>query len=231
MLVITDKQGNTKRKTRWIDPEDAGAESKSAPLGMEVPAEFVAKQKALLELQAAEEEDNDIFQGVGADYDPLKGIDSDSEEEQDAPPETVEGDLEKRSEGKPRNYFGGPSVSETDDKKGNPLTSDPTILAALKRAAAMRQGEEQGVDADPDQAEKQRQFLAKLKRREKEDAEDLDLGFGESRFGDDDDEEAPMWEGEEEQGGKKRKRGGKKRKGDKDNIADVMSVLDGRKQS
>ena len=31
VLVITDKQGNTKRKTRWLDPEDATANSETAP--------------------------------------------------------------------------------------------------------------------------------------------------------------------------------------------------------
>ena len=56
---------------------------KQLHLGMDVPAELAAKQKALLEQQALEEQDDDdIFAGVGADYDPLKDIDSDSDPEE-----------------------------------------------------------------------------------------------------------------------------------------------------
>lgn len=230
VLVISDKDGNTKRKTRWIDPEPTnGDPSVAAPLGMEVPAEFLAKQKALAEQDAAEEDDDDIFQGAGAEYDPLKDIDSGSEQEQEDDTEPVDADVEKHSGTKARNYFGEPATENTDQSR--PVASDPTILAALKRAAAIRQCENNEKNAEAEaQSEKQRQFLARLKQRDREDAEDMDLGFGESRFGDED-EDGPIWEGEEEGGGSKRKRGPKKRKGDKDNVGDVMSVLDGRKKS
>ena len=237
VLVITDKKGNTKRKTRWIDPEESATKTQAARLGMEVPAGLAAKHKALLEQEAAaEQEDDDIFAGVGTEYDPLRDIDSESEEDEGKQPKEGEA-AESVPQQKPQNYFGTASTTELKEDKMNPLTQDPTILAALKRAAALRQGEEEGGTGshkeeivDPDQAEKRKQFLAKLKQREREDAEDMDLGFGESRFGDEDDE-APLWDGDEEGGGKQRKRGPKKRKGDKDNVADVMRVLDGRKKS
>jgi RED-like protein N-terminal region len=237
VLVITAKDGKTKRKTRWIDPEDTANATKAAPLGMEVPAELVAKQKALLEKEAAEDEDDDIFQGVGTDYDPLKGINSESEDsEKDGPPDADDKSVRNEAEKRPRNYFGAQDTAKSTNKKANPLTQDSSILAALKRAAALRQSEGQettgeDADADPEKVEKRKQFLAKLNQQAREDAADMDLGFGVSRFGDDDDEEGPIWEGGEEREGKKRKRGPKKRKGDKDNVADVMSVLDGRKKS
>ncbi|ETN39168.1 uncharacterized protein HMPREF1541_05391 [Cyphellophora europaea CBS 101466] len=228
VLVITKEDGSTKRKTRWLDPEPV-EEKPQVPLGMEVPAEFAAKQKALAEQEAAEDEDDDIFQGVGADYDPLKDIDSDADDNGT----TTKPDPSDVGEtkGRPRNYF-NTSGSEDQDRKQNPIMQDPTLLAALKRAAAIRQDENStATDATshPDQSEKSKRFLQKLKERERQDARDLDLGFGDSRFGDDDDEDGPIYEDGDEHEGKKRKRGPKKRKGDKDNVADVMSVLSHRK--
>ncbi|EXJ93200.1 hypothetical protein A1O3_01757 [Capronia epimyces CBS 606.96] len=235
VLVITNKDGTTKRKSRWIDDEDSVKQAQ--PLGMEVPAEFLAKQQALL-AQQAEDEDDDIFQGAG-DYDPLAGIKSESDdsgaEEQGAEKSDARKKEVAAGSDKPRNYFSTSTQADEVEDRSNPITKDPTLLAALKRAAALKRSEEQGgVDvpgSDPDREAKQQQLLARLKERDRADAMDLDLGFGESRFGDDDDEEGPIWE-EGEGGGKKsgRKRGPKKHKGDKDNVKDVMAVLDERRK-
>lgn len=245
VLVITNKDGSTKRKSRWIDPEDVVSEQRERqPLGMEVPAEFLAKQRAMLDEQAAEDEDDDIFHGVG-DYDPLAGINSDSDD--------VDGKDDKSSKqadavqhktaasvgDKPRNYFGTSNKDQADEEQAqaNPIMKDPTLLAALKCAAGLRRNEEQQDDGDdtndpdPDRAAKQQKLLARLKDRDRADAEDLDLGFGESRFGDEDDDEGVVYEDGEGAAKKTgRKRGSKKRKGDKDNVGDVMSVLAGRKE-
>ncbi|EXJ91397.1 hypothetical protein A1O1_04509 [Capronia coronata CBS 617.96] len=239
VLVITNKDGTTKRKTRWLDPEDsAGGSKQTQPLGMDVPAEFQAKQQALM-AEETEADDGDIFQGAG-DYDPLAGIQSDSEgsdvEGQGAAEisHTREKTVEAASD-KPRNYFGTNNEPAPAEDRSNPITKDPTLLAALKRAAALRRGDEKGgddaTDSDPDREAKQRQLLARLKERDQADAADLDLGFGESRYGDDDDEDGPVWE-EGDAGSKKpgRKRGPKKRKGDKDSVQDVMAVLEGRRK-
>lgn len=225
VLIITKDDGTTKRKTRWLDPEPPPQKSQG-PLGMEVPAELAAKQRALAEQEAAEDEDEDIFAGVGADYDPLKGIESDQEDEKVA---TAEAD--DASKAGPRNYFSTNTEEEQGHNK-NPIMHDPTLLAALKRAAALRQDEEAASreDSKPDSDNKSRQFLNKLKERERQDAQDLDLGFGDSRYADDDDDDVPIYEDGDEPGKQKRKRGPKKRKGNKDNVADVMSVLDGRKK-
>ena len=255
MLVITDKQGKTKRKSRWLDPEGAATNTNAAPLGMEVPADIAAKHKAAIDQATIEEGDDDIFQGVGIDYDPLKDIESDSDNEV-AREKTEQGhdnNAVDNVETKPRNYFSTTTPDEHPDAKANPLTKDPTLMAALKRAAAIRHSDEDNnIDhANGNTAENKEQesassakhtaFLQKLKQREREDAADMDFGFGESRFGDDDDEDGPLdeyegegvGEGESGKGGgqkQQRKRAPKKRKGDKNNVADVMSVLEGRKK-
>jgi hypothetical protein len=80
-------------------------------------------------------------------------------------------------------------------------------------------------DADAETLARRKKFLEEAKRREAQDAMDMDYGFGSSRIEDEEDEEGPTWE---ERGGNKRKRGPKKRKGNKDSAADVLRVLDAR---
>ena len=233
VLLTTDKDGKSKRKTRWLDPPGTKIETPvQEVLGMEVPAEIAAKQKALLEQQKAEEdEDDDIFAGVGAEYDPLADIGSDEEDVDEKKAEAVQ-----EKTGKPRNYFG--TAVEGDTDRSNPISSDPTIMAALKRAAALRQaestftstpGSNEDEDLDLEKALKRKAFLEKLKQQQRDDARDLDMGFGESRFGDEEDEEGPLYNSGDEK--EKRKRAPKKRKGDKDNLKDVMSVLEGRNKA
>lgn len=238
VLVITNKDGTTKRKTRWIDGENDAANKKDAlPLGMEVPAEFLAKQKAMLEQEALEADDDDIFQGV-TEYDPLAGIASDSEGsdvDADQPKKT---DAKKQPSAptgdKPRNYFGTSNQEDVVEDRSNPIKKDPMLLAALKRASGLRQSEapvgDEGVDSDPDRAARQQKLLARLKEQDRVDAADMDLGFGESRFGDEDDDLGAVWEDGEGEKKAGRKRGGKKRKGNKDDVGDVMAVLEGRQK-
>jgi hypothetical protein len=254
VLVTTDNDGRIKRKVRWLDKDDVPAlnsgngEPMRQVLGMEVPAELAAKHKALLEeQQKAEDEDDDIFGGVGADYNPLADISdasdgnshSDGEvEPAGSKPANAESKAEPTvdpSKARSRNYFSTKSTEESSDRS-NPLASDPAIMAALKRAADIRTSQEEAESGDststedqnPERLLRRKQFLENLKKRDREDALDMDLGFGESRFGDED-EDGPTWDGDG--GGRKvgRKRGPKKRRGDKDSINDVMSVLAGRK--
>lgn len=226
VLVIRKDDGTTKRKTRWLDPEPV-QHKPQAPLGMEVPAELAAKQQALAAQEAADEEDEDIFAGVGADYDPLKDVASDDEVEPAVPAPKSDEAREMAS----RNYFNTDNV-EDKAQNSNPIMQDPTLMAALKRAANLRQHEEatSAADSQPEGTEKSKQFLEKLRERERQDAQDMDLGFGDSRYGDDDDDDGPIFEDGDEPDKQKRKRGPRKRKGNKDNVADVMSVLDGRKK-
>jgi hypothetical protein len=256
VLITTDKDGRTKRKARWLDKEApavsdvANGESAKQVLGMEVPAELAAKHQALLfEQQKAEDEDDDIFGGVGADYNPLADISDASDEESNSDGEVDAAGLKQAKAGskaepkaevsrqKPKNYFSTKGAEEPADRS-NHLTSDPESMAVLKRAAERRTPRDEAdigdsaaptEDQDHEKLLRQKQFLDNLKKRDREDAMDMDLGFGESRFGDEEDEDGPTWEGEESGKKRGRKRGPRKRKGDKDSINDVMGVLAGRK--
>ncbi|RAH61503.1 hypothetical protein BO85DRAFT_411893 [Aspergillus piperis CBS 112811] len=255
ILQITDAEGKTKRKVRWLDkPGEVGGgagdgpagllmpDKDAKPLGMEVPAEVATKAPA-----PAEDDDDDIFAGVGDDYNPLGDLpdddDSSDESEDGEKPKVTEpapatGDTKKPevTTSRPRNYF---STSTTDEvpevDRSNPLAKDPTLLAALKRAAALRQSEEAGAanadaeDVDDETALRRKRFLEEARRREALDAMDMDMGFGGSRNDDDEEDEEVVLE-TEGRGGKKRKRGPKKKKGDKDSVTDVMRVLEGRKK-
>lgn len=260
VLLVTDAEGKTKRKVRWLDkPGELNGNKNSAgllvpnkdtkPLGMEVPAELLSKAAA-----PPKDEYEDIFEGVGTDYNPLAGLEeeddsSDSSDEDEAAPRervaekalVVEGEKKlPAAPSQPRNYFSTSSTTiETTEQpdRSNPLTKDPTILAALKRAAALRQAspsagngdveDEEGVDSEI--LRRRKKFLEEARRREAQDAMDLDLGFGSSRVEDEEDDEAVLYE--ERGGSKKRKRGPKKKKGDKDSAADVLRVIEGRKKS
>jgi hypothetical protein len=247
VLLITDAEGNTKRKVRWLDkPGESNngllAPQKDAkPLGMEVPAEIAAKAAP-----PPTDQDDDIFAGVGADYNPLgdENEDDSSSDEEEGQIQTTEMATITANEKKlavepqkPRNYFSTTTQDETPEsyRPANPLTTDPTLVAALKRAAALRQvspsagavageGEE---DVDHETLLRRKKFLEEARRREELDAADLDFGFGGSRIADEEDDEEVVFENE---GGKKRKRGPKKKKGDKNSAADVLRVLEGRKK-
>lgn len=250
VLVIIDAEGNTKRKVRWIDKPTDSTGSATAlpmpdkaakPLGMEVPAEIAAREAA----NAPQEEDDDIFAGVGADYDPLAGIEEDasSSDEEGKPEKPAEkeemptrDEQEQPQEGaaKPRNYFGTSTISDApEEHRSNPLMKDPAIMAALKRAAALRQGSPSTEEGEaPEATLRHKKFLEEARRRDAMDAADMDMGFGGSRGEDDEDDDTVLHDfDEDEKGAKKRKRGPKKRKGDKDSVNDVMRVLEGRKKS
>jgi hypothetical protein len=152
----------------------------------------------------------------------------------------------------PRNYFNDdPSTLSVLGNLQNPL-KDPSLLAALANSRKL-DPDRMVTDANPPSVEE----AARLARRaamisnHDRDLEDMDMGFGSSRF--DDAEEMAnegervkfsQWKGlgddygdEDEEGGKKkgkgagekRKRAPKKRKGDKDSAADVLSVMKSQK--
>lgn len=216
------------------------------PLGMEVPD---------IPKVVEEEEELDIFDGAGDDYDPLAGL-RDDEDDSDA----EEGELsstavKEEPEKKPelgsmappplpkqpaaqRNYFGDSISSEQRETQAPKAFSDPTILAALKKASTLTPlAKEHG---STEEAAKQAR-LKKMVQQDDRDAQDMDMGFGSSRFEDEEDFEEKKiklseWGGkDDDEGGSKgdgkskRKRGPKKRKGDGNNAADVMKVLERRK--
>jgi hypothetical protein len=272
ILLTTDSEGKTKRKVRWLDKSGDHQQKnengnllvvdKSAkPLGMEVPTEILSKAKALPE----EPEHEDIFEGVGADYNPLGDIGDDDDNDSSTSaesegeagrkdslsvpgkesvnrtsPSRQEGDADSSALSqtpKPRDYF-STSTQDTPNlrDRSEPLSADPIVLAALKCVATTGESSASsrnvndpvgGVDADPETLRRRKKFLEEVEKRDRQDAMDMDLGFGGSRFGDEDDDEE-VWE--ERGSSNKRKRGAKKRKGDKDSVGDVMRVLEGRRK-
>ncbi|KAI7535934.1 hypothetical protein KC331_g11751 [Hortaea werneckii] len=226
--------------------------------------------------QEEEEEDDDIFEGVGTDYDPLGHVggdeddedsdEEDSKERKERPgvkgspgkysPATLAQDSQ-RTDAKPpakRNYFGN-SVDEQDSHAEADRFAGVENL--LKKAAQKGDNVEDDVsegDEDLDdaarveKAAKQKKRAAMLEAAQRDrDMEDMDMGFGSSRYEDEAEVDAEgskirlsQWKGKvggadedegwEEGGSKeKRKRKPKKRKGDANNAADIMRVIEGRK--
>ena len=269
ILITVDEDGRVKRKVKRVKAGEEMAKDRgllmpdkdAKPLGMEVP-------EILAPTLPEDKEDDNIFADVGTNYDPLGGAEDEEEgsdengqikepandtprmplDQSDQEGSQAEEDrakmpppaLPNRTEGSTRNYFGdttGSSEIEVSRHPSNPLT-DPTILAALKKASSINP-----LSTKQDVGEEE---AAKLARRRKmleshdRDADDMDLGFGSSRFEDEEDGEEKkvklsVWGqqgGDEDgkgEGNGKRKRGPKKRKGDANNAADVLKVMEARK--
>ena len=261
VLITTDAKGNVKRKIKKAKVEDESSgllmpNKDLAPLGMNVSTLIPAPAPP-------EEEDEDIFGEVGKEYNPLAGLvndDDDDDEDSDNSHAPTKSPREKPEKPQPspstaadaasmppppkpapakRNYFDdtAPEDDNTNATAHNPL-QDPTILAALKKASTINPLS----TSDPSTVDEE---AAKLARRKKmlenndRDADDMDLEFGSSRFGDQEDLEdtrkikLSVWYGEGggEGGGKKeRKRAPKKRKGDVNSAADVLRAMEAKKE-
>ncbi|KAJ5217042.1 hypothetical protein N7468_010050 [Penicillium chermesinum] len=202
VLLITDAQGNTKRKTRWIDkpgePLKPTAEMPTAneaakPPEVEVPAQAAA-QNATSVPPEDEDEDLDIF----------PDNDQPASEHEAVP-------------FKPRNWFGTRSPSATDETGGPSISleNDPVLLEAKRRAANLQKSSPSAEESDEDRekALRRQKFFEEVRRRDAMDAADLDFGFGGSRIEDGEEEDNSILLDFDDRGGKKRKRGPKKRKG------------------
>ncbi|KAM0667445.1 hypothetical protein ACQRIU_003310 [Beauveria bassiana] len=262
VMIIVDADGHEKRKIRKVQPGGSAADTDNGllmpdknakPLGMEVP-EHYRKQEPATE----EDEDVDIFDDVGDDYDPLAGMDvSDSDSDNQGKGGKTKDEAEKPTPDRsmpppplpkaPNNYFKGSKtslLSEQDTKA--PSMSDPAMMAAIKRAAALRPrgGDDDEDEASDDEAAQKAKAdearRKKLLQNDNRDVEDLDMGFGTSRYEDEedfDDQDIKLsaWGDDGDEGGggvggggKKRKRN-KKRKGDVNSAADVLRVMEQRK--
>ena len=261
VLITVDEDGNEKRKVRKVQVQEPAVEKghgllmpdkDAVPLGMEVPE--------IPKLAEDEEEDDDIFEGAGDDYDPLAGLeDEDSEEEGEdgevsepkqkkpenlaIPQEPAPGSMAPPPKPiqppAPRNYFGESKPEPSSDNSAPKAMLDPTILGALKKASSLNPiSKEAENEEEAAKAARRKKML----QQDDRDAQDMDMGFGSSRFADEEDFEEKKvklseWGGKDDdgdEGGKgdgkgKRKRGPKKRKGDGNNAADVMKVLERRK--
>jgi hypothetical protein len=160
--------------------------------------------------------DDDIYADVGDDYDPLADLgESDDSDEAEKKTPANTGETEKTeslpASRFPRNYFDDDSSTLSVLKSG----PDPTFMAAI--AAANKRAAESGATPDEERLKKRAALLAQDR-----DLDDIDMGFGSSRFDDGEEEQEPG------HGGHKKKRA-RKRKGDKNSVTDVMRVIEGRK--
>jgi hypothetical protein len=261
VLIIIDEDGHEKRKVRKLQPEQEQAQRDQmrpdenvAPLGMEVPEEYRKKQEV-----EEEEDDDDIFADAGDDYDPLAGMsDSDDDEGDEKTEEEKAAAAAEAADTKampppppppkparPQNYFEG-SKSELLSSRVHkaPSMSDPSLQAAFHKAAQLG-AKEREVDEDDEEAKKRAEKHRQMLQSASRDDEDLDMGFGTSRFEDEEDFDEKKvkfseWrgagggdddgdEGGSKGGKEKRKRGPKKRKGDANNAEDVLRVMAERK--
>ena len=261
VLIVVDGDGNVKRKIKKTSSEKEVStehgllmpDKDIAPLGMEI---MPTAQSVTLE-----EADIDIFEGVGTSFNPLgdsvndegdcsSGDDEEDDDRTDArdvateqnfstspPPPTSVSVLPKDG---PRNYFkDSDDIHAPTHSSPNPLT-DPAVLAALKKASTIHPLSSRSPENE-EEASRIARHKKMLESRDR-DAEDMDMGFGGSRFGDEEDADdgkrikLSVWgdqegddRGGEQRGKEKRRRGQKKRKGDKESAADVMKVLERRK--
>ena len=257
ILVTIGEDGRVKRKVKKSVEENDGLlmpDKDAKPLGMDVTP--IAPP-----VVSRDEDEGDIFEGVGLDYNPLGDVeeeddddfnDSDGERE----PSSIPGPSkpsQNPSESKAlssmppplqpkRNYFGDldedQDKDQINDQGQNPLT-DPAILAALKKASAINpfSTSESGNEEEAARLARRKRMLESHDR----DADDMDMEFGNSRFGDAEDAEdrkvkLSVWDGDggyaegRGEGKEKRKRGGKKRKGDVNSAADVLKVIERRRE-
>lgn len=259
VLITVDENGKVKRKIKKAKeaapPPSHGLlmpDKDAKPLGMEI----------VEAVPAPEVDEVDIFEGVGADYDPLEGLGDDDDDSDNR--ETVErlsapGDEDRNTSleaplstgqatmpppplpakvtANKRNYFGDAEEEPSADTEATSKSlNDPTILAALKKAATLKPLST--GDTDPMEKDEEARLARRKKMLENQDrdAEDMDLGFGSSRFGDEEEADGKkvklsVWGKDREDGqthaeGKgPRKRGPKKKKGDANNAADVLEAM------
>ncbi|KAJ3561428.1 hypothetical protein NPX13_g8949 [Xylaria arbuscula] len=256
VMIITDEDGNEKRKVRKITADEPSHKAadlmtpdpKAKPLGMEVPDIYKSKAEE-------QEESDNIFDDVDDDYNPLAGLDEESDEDEadkgdEAPAEQAKPeDADKGANSKspppsrpvgvdgPRDYFKDSRTGlVSSETLAAPSMSDPAIQAAFKKAASLR-AIAGSSEEDDKEARAKAERLRKMLENSDRDAQDLDMGFGTSRLDDDadlDEQRVKLSEwGRDEEGdnsgrggGSKRKRGPKKRKGDANSAADVLRVME-----
>ncbi|KAL6707594.1 hypothetical protein ACN47E_003944 [Coniothyrium glycines] len=275
VLIITGADGKEKRKVRKQKVEEHPVPEVRHDLD---DAAKPINMHNLPKPKEEESEDDDIFEGVGSNYNPLANLDEsgdDSEDEDegrsDNPPAAASTTpsskdsvatgtvTENTSAANPadaavvapakRDYFKTAARGSAPEKPESLSSADATVRAALAKVRNLEENSTllQNLD-DPNSEE------ARLKRRAAQlaasdrDLEDMDLGFGASRFDDAEEMEREgekvkfsQWKGlgadaddddaeDGASGAKKRKRGPKKRKGDKNNADDVLKVMEQQKE-
>lgn len=246
---VTLPDGRVKKMVKREKPKKVELEAPdpmSAPLGMMPPP---PKPSAMVE-----EEDDDIFEGAGAEYDPLAGLQDDSssssseegeapepkklkpENEQDTPSTTSPSTTLSSAITMPpppppppkTNYFNEPTSATPDSSTYTPPSASSLLSdPALVAALAKASALRPLSSSSSADAEKAKRHAALLESADR-DAFDVDFGFGGSRdFGDEDDDDGYQTK---KKGGAKRKRGGEKKvkKGDKNDAGVVGKIVEER---
>lgn len=243
ILIMVDADGNVKRKVKKVKPK-ATPNSTNGLLMPDKDARPLGLDVTVPTLQTPTEEqqdDGDIFEGVGADYDPLGGelandVSSDSEDDEESntaskaatksPPASNEDYTDKHPLGPNtdstplpkhqsalKNYFNDSNPPADLPTPSHPLR-DPTILAALKKASTLDPlGSSSSLSQNPF-SPSEAEKLARRKRlleAHDRDAEDMDMGFGSSRFEDEEDGEGKKVKLSVWGGGEEEEGGGKGR--------------------
>ncbi|KAF2115200.1 hypothetical protein BDV96DRAFT_575064 [Lophiotrema nucula] len=270
VLVITDAKGKEKRKVRKQKVEEVLVPKVLDDVNTHTDHMVIPAPKPE---QEEEDDDGDIFEGVGSNFNPLAdldGSDDSSSDEEGAQPElsgaakaeavsgSEDGELasdseserpatisqaptepsEKTSQPRRKWFQDEPTTAAAVDTKSS---ADATVLAALRKVRDMDATSSLLADTEEARLAKRAAELAARDR----DMEDIDMGFGGSRFDDAEDMEREgekvkfsEWkglgaedDGEDEDGkhGKgvgKRKRGPKKKKGDKNSATDILQAME-----
>lgn len=217
VMITVDEHGKVKKRVRkqpqtqadqtmsTMDAPDASKTVLGADASISEPVE---PQEPVPELER--DDDDDIFEGAGTDYNPLGNMpDSDDDEDSDdseeepatskrkASPTEQSKEPQESSADKPttappprRNYFNDvPSASE--EKKADHLAG---IQEVLKKAAKMdppasdEQNEEQSREAREAQEERRKRHARMLANQDR-DLDDVDMGFGGDRYDDEGEDE------------------------------------------
>ncbi|KAF2445705.1 hypothetical protein P171DRAFT_484372 [Karstenula rhodostoma CBS 690.94] len=272
VLIITDAQGKEKRKVRKQKAQEPLPEVRHDLDDQNKPINTHHLPPAKEEQEHSEVDD--IFEGVGSNYNPLAALDSEGEssEEEGEAEDTAASPGKQRSTPKDqltndddpdrpstkptasahdpplkRNYFAPSKIlaSAKPIQTSESSTADTTVRAALQKVRTLDPNSSLINDADSEES-RLKARLAKLSASDR-DMEDMDLGFGASRFDDAEDMEREgekvkfsEWKGiggaEDEDGedgaksGKKRKRGPRKKKGDKNSATDVLMAMERQKE-
>lgn len=291
VIITVDEDGIIKKKVRKVPVQ--GDPKGDADLAMPGVSQAVLGADTAVpeakKLEAATDSDDDIFEGVGAEYNPL-GDQEDEDEDGSSDAESLPSAPKDRAiiNGDP----GKPDMDDDDDDdeedepssfnsqdhpaenqqasqppapaprnyfNDTPTTTEPPsqdrlagVEDLLKKAAKIDtpSANNNATDENTARLHKRAQMLSQHDR----DLEDLDVGFGGSRYADDEDDDGDgggkrarlsEWKGSgagdggEQEGGKdrrsereetgKKKRKPKKRKGDVNSAKDIMRVVEARR--
>ncbi|KLU87638.1 hypothetical protein MAPG_06633 [Magnaporthiopsis poae ATCC 64411] len=222
VMIIVDEDGHEKRKVRKMDKDDAPTEKpasipekKTEVLGMEVP-EFYRKRQMELEAKKREEDNDDIFADVG-EYNPLAGMDSDSDDDSSEEGETASDDGSSRKRGiedisgdgtgadskasgpapapkmpeappvAPKNYFQHSKTGLISEESRKITAANDPAVLAALRKAKALNAEAKSEEEK--QAAEREARLKKMLQDSNRDTEDLDMGFGTNRLEDEADME------------------------------------------